>query len=367
VDCLKYFSLTVLVSVAELYTILAYIIPANGDLSALRQVRKYRMRLSIGLIFFVALPALAQIDYKAGFVKGRITFYSQSPIVACDIPQSEWPQYTAALSEKQFKNGLACGTTAIIKNGTKQIQVMVVDLCPVKGNEQWCSGDLPHFDLGGQTAFSQMENPSVGVKEVQIDFIPTPVGDSPVKLRNKDNINAYWYAVQVLNHRYPIAKVEMLDQKTEAWITGQQKTDMCSYWIFTFTGSGMTTPFRLRITDQFGQKIEETGTSIESSYMWSGTHQFPIDSAFTGILRQDRAEGGGDYLSPFVATNRLFCGASLPAELTIVDCTGREAAVVTITSNTSRIRVPPLPRAVYYVRVKNKQKVSLLRWMNVNP
>jgi hypothetical protein len=129
----------------------------------------------------------------------------------------------------------------------------------------------------------------------------------------------------------------------------------------------MTTPFRLRITDQFGQKIEETGTSIESSYMWTGTHQFPIDSTFTGISRHDRAGGGGDYLAPFVATNRLFCGASLPAELTIVDCSGRTAAVVKITSNTSRIVIPPLPRAVYYVRVVNKQTMSLLRWMNVNP
>jgi hypothetical protein len=110
------------------------------------------------VIFFSDFVAIAQIDYKAGFVKGRITFYSQSNIVACDIPQSQWPQYTTALSEKHFQNCLACGATALIKNGSKQIQVMIVDLCPVKGNEQWCSGDLPHFDLGNSTAFSRIVN-----------------------------------------------------------------------------------------------------------------------------------------------------------------------------------------------------------------
>jgi hypothetical protein len=323
------------------------------------------MRCTILFIFFSASLAFAQIDYKAGFVKGRITFYSQSPTVACDIPQSEWPQYTTALSEKHFQNGLACGTTAIIKNGAKQIQVMVVDLCPVKGNEQWCSGDLPHFDLGGSTAFSQLENPSVGVKEVQIEFVPTPVGDKPIKLRNKDGINAYWYAVQVLNHRYPIAKVELQDPKTGTWMTGQKKPDMWNYWVFTFTGEGLTTPFQLRITDQFGQKIEETGNSLQEKYMWTGTHQFPVDSAFTATLQPNRAVGIAVSGAPFITANNLHYAAPLPAEVAVIDIAGRQVCAITEVSQTGIIKLPAAPGSVYYVRVVNKQTTSLLRWVCV--
>jgi expansin (peptidoglycan-binding protein) len=327
---------------------------------------KTLMRVLIVFIFLAVFPAIAQIEYTTGFVKGRITFYSQSSSVACDIPMSEWPQYTTALSEKHFQNGFACGTTAIIKNGAKQIQVMVVDLCPVKGNEQWCSGDLPHFDLGNSTAFSQLENPSVGVKEVQIEFVPTPVGDTPVKLRNKDGINAYWYAVQVLNHRYPIAKLEIQDPKSGSWITGQKKTNMWNYWVFSFTGNGLTTPFQIRITDQYGQVIEETGNSVQEKYMWTGTHQFPVYGGSNALLpfpESDGHYGSAVNPAPFISHGRLFCGASLPVEIAIIDCTGRTIAAMTIASGASRIQPPVLRRGVYYVRVVNKQKSSLLRWV----
>jgi len=57
------------------------------------------MRSFIPFILCAYTIVLADINYDAGVENGRITFYSQSATVACDIPQSEWPQYTTALSE----------------------------------------------------------------------------------------------------------------------------------------------------------------------------------------------------------------------------------------------------------------------------
>jgi expansin len=324
------------------------------------------MRFSLFLIFFAVQLAVAQIDYTAGFVKGRITFYSQSPAVACDIPQSEWPQYTAALSEKQFQNGLACGATANIKNGTKEIQVMIVDLCPKQGNEQWCSGDLPHFDLGGATAFSQLENIDVGVKEVQIQFVPTPVGDTPIKFHLKDGINAYWFAIQALNHRYPVSKLEIQDPKTGSWITGTSKADLWNYWVFTFSGAGLTTPYQIRITDQYGQVIEETGNSLQEKLIWSGTHQFPVHdgaSAISPLFGPDHVESATQKPVPFLTNMTLHYGAAAPIDIVIIDCAGKRIAELTASPQSGSIKLPRLPGSVYYIRLVNKQMTSLLRWV----
>ena len=54
----------------------------------------------------------AQLDYDAGLQQGRITYYDQVTIGACDIPESARPAYTCALNEDAFQGGLACGATA---------------------------------------------------------------------------------------------------------------------------------------------------------------------------------------------------------------------------------------------------------------
>ncbi len=325
------------------------------------------MRFSTLVIFLAAPLAAAQIDYAPDFVKGRITFYDQSPEVACDIPQSEWPKYTAALSEKQFLNGLACGATARIKNGTKEIEVMVVDLCPKVGNEQWCSGDMPHFDLGGATAFGQLENVNVGVKELQIRFVSTPVGDAPVKLRLKDGINQWWFAIQVLNHRYPVAKVELKDAKSDSWTTGQRKPDLWNYWVFTFAGSGLTAPYQIRITDQYGQVIEETGNSIQEKFMWSGTHQFPVHGS-GAVLSPSLGTGASQAADPVVSGivgHTLHYISAAPFAADLVDITGKRIGLSACTAGAGSIALPRLPGAVYYIRFTQGQATSMLRWVNV--
>jgi expansin (peptidoglycan-binding protein) len=284
--------------------------------------------------------------------------------VACDIPQSEWPKYTAALSEKHFQSGLACGATARIQNGTKEIEVMIVDLCPVEGNEQWCSGDLPHFDLGGSGAFGQLENVNTGVKEVQVEWVATPVGDLPVKLRLKDGVNKWWVAVQVLNHRYPVAKIEIKDPQSGAWITGAQKADLWNYRVFTFTGNGLSTPYQLRITDQFGQAIEETGTTLQENAVWSGTHQFPVykSAVLPPPYGPDRAHGATVSGRVFIAENLLHCALAPPVAVAVVDMRGKRVGRMNVASQAGAFRLPALPTAVYYVKVSNAGSASVLRW-----
>jgi expansin (peptidoglycan-binding protein) len=319
------------------------------------------------VVLLIASAAFSQIDYSKDFSKGRITWYAQSNFVACDIPQSEWPHCTAALSEKHFQDGLACGATARLKNGDKEIEVMIVDLCPVQGNEQWCSGDLTHFDLGNTSTFSQLEEVSKGVAEIQFKWVPTPVEDKPIKLRLKDGVNAYWVALQVINHRYPIAKLEVKDPKTEKWETGNKLNGMWNYWQFSYSGSGLTTPYQIRITDQYGQVIEETGNSLEEKYMWEGTHQFPVWDE-TGAVVEGRNPHNKRTVNSreelFINGNILHCQAVGFSAAIIADIAGKEVARVTVDPATGIACLPQLRPGIYFVKVSgNGGKKPAIRWV----
>jgi expansin (peptidoglycan-binding protein) len=322
------------------------------------------MRLLIPFILCVYVSGIAEIDYDAGVEHGRITFYAQSNIVACDIPQSEWPQYTTALSEKHFQGGLACGATVRLINGGKEIQAMVVDLCPVQGNEQWCSGDLTHFDLGGSDAFAQLERPETGVKELSFQWLPTPVGDTPVKLRLKDGINAYWIAIEVINHRYPIAKLEIKDPKTDAWIAGDRtKPGMYNYWQFSFTGNGLQTPYQIRITDQFGQVIEETGTVIEEKYLWTGKNQFPLLPRHVTIKNHPKSHGSTGRSMVRIAGSRLYFLSRCDAQVSVFDQAGRMVGEAIVPAGAASVALPAPHAGVYIVKLTAGSVVTKRLWV----
>ena len=251
----------------------------------------------------MAPTAFAQtLNLDAGPQAGRATRYDATTTVACAIPSSLWPAHVAALSEPQFQAGLACGATAHLtytKGGTvKEMDVMIVDLCPTAQNAQWCSGDTTHFDLM-DPAFSTFDLVSVGVLHtMQFQWTPTPV-TGPVKLRWKDGINAWWVAVQVLNHRYPIKSVEIKDPVSGNWLMGDRTLTGNPNWFkFAFTGNGLTpsvsNPAQIRITDQYNHQILESATQLTASQQWDGVNQFPLrpqDGATPTHLGKSKVEG----------------------------------------------------------------------------
>jgi hypothetical protein len=328
-------------------------------------VKGVTMRLSIPLILFLSTAAIAQINYDTGVEKGRITYYAQSNIVACDIPQSEWPEYTTALSEKHFQGGLACGATVRLMNGGKEIRAMVVDLCPVEGNEEWCSGDMTHFDLGNSTAFAQLEPPVTGVKEITFEWMPTPVGDTPVRLRLKDGVNAWWVAIEVINHRYPVARLEIKDPQSGAWRAGDRtKPGMYNYWQFDFTGNGLQPPFQIRITDQYGQVIEETGPVVQEKYMWTGENQFPLLPRHGGAkIGNPAVTYSFDRPVHSIVHNRLNSTSTAPARARIFDPAGRMMAEMHLPAGIASAALPVLPPGVYVVIFTTDGLVSKVLWV----
>jgi expansin (peptidoglycan-binding protein) len=321
--------------------------------------------LSFLILISISTLPLAEINYDAGEQSGRITYYEQSPTVACDIPQSEWPRCTAALNESEFQGGLACGATARLRNNGKEIEVMIVDLCPVQGNEQWCSGDKPHFDLGGSSTFSQLEPPLTGVKDISFEWLPTPVGDTPVKLRFKDGVNPWWVAIQVLNHRYPVAMLEIQDPQNSQWRTGNRAlAGMWNYWQFDFTGNGLAPPFNIRITDQYGQVIEEKAAVVQEKYLWSGVHQFPLlprhaDSSEVSALRER-----GPEKPVYIHGNKIVVSDPSELRIELFDSFGR-TVMSKATRGNGNIGIPRNRPAMYLIVVKTGSDSRILRWMRM--
>jgi expansin (peptidoglycan-binding protein) len=313
------------------------------------------MKFMSTLLFAAISLCLAEIDLDAGIGNGRITYYEQSAAVACDIPQSEWPMHTAALDEPHFQGGLACGATARLQNEGKEIQVMVVDLCPTAENQQWCSGDMTHFDLGGTETFSLLEPVITGVKELQYEWLPTPVGDSPVKIRFKDGVNPWWVAIQVINHRYPVANLELQDPVSGEWLQGDRTLQgMWNYWKFDFSGN-------IRITDQYGQVIEETGSVLQEQYMWEGANQFPLLARHGGTNagkrpRRDTPEGIR------ISQGNVYFGNSVPLLVEVADLRGITAVLHRPQGGQSFTLPRHLSPGVYLVKVHLSHRYVTMKY-----
>ncbi len=85
----------------------------------------------------------------------------------------------------------------------------------------------------------------------------------------KDGSNQWWTAVQIRNHRYPIATLEYLTP--QGTYKSVQRLDY-NYFVET---SGMGPgPYTFRVTDIFGRQIVDSGIPLAASSSFTGSGQF---------------------------------------------------------------------------------------------
>jgi len=308
----------------------------------------------------MACSSFALIDLDQGpQTTGRATYYSATTTVACDIPTSAWPTYVAALSEAQFQSGLACGASAHIKwtpagtSTVKEINVMIVDLCPKADNAQWCSGDSTHFDLMSAATFSVLDNSVLGVLHgLTFDWQPAPVTGN-LQFRVKTSSGYPYYApIQVYNSRYPISKVEVQNSGSTTWVTGDRtQTGMWNWFVFNWTGNGLTMPYKVRVTDQYGDTVVQTISSGSASGATiAGTQQFalrPVDQGATPTIHAtpvhtDLTVQGATLSIP---------AAALPLEVTVLNLQGR-TVVQQVVTHAGSWAVPNLPEGMHVLHTR---------------
>ena len=81
--------------------------------------------------------------------------------------------------------------------GAGPVTIQITDQCPTSTNQQWCSGDVEHFDLS-PNAFSAIADESCGVIKTQIMRVDCPVSGNVVI--NQDSGSNHHAHAHTLSH-----------------------------------------------------------------------------------------------------------------------------------------------------------------------
>ena len=189
---------------------------------------------------------------------GEGTFYAADGTGNCGFP-ADAGRMVAAMNATDYATASWCGGCVRVTGPKGDVVVRIVDSCP-----GCAKGDL---DLSRE-AFAKIADVSAG--RVPIMWRETECDvDGPLRYHLKDGSNAFWTAIQIRNHRYPIAQVEAQKSGAYAAIT---RTDY-NYFVDTRgLGAG---PYTLRVTDTRGHVVEEAGIALGDDIERTGTQQLP--------------------------------------------------------------------------------------------
>ena len=141
--------------------------------------------------------------------------------------------------------------------------MLVTDLLP-EGKK----GDLDLYT----DAFPLIAPAEKGRVPVSWKIIPLDTAENaPVSYKYKEGTSEYWCGVQVRNHRYPITKLEYLNEDGEFTALTRRPYN---YFESDEMGAG---PFTFRITDIYGQVIIDRNIplSTDDSVIIQGHVQLP--------------------------------------------------------------------------------------------
>ena len=225
----------------------------------------------VAIILFVAACGTKSADSGDAAVGGSCTavpadesgdgtYYSADGTGNCSFDASPDDLLVAAMNAPDYNNAAWCGACLEVSGPTGVVTVRVVDQCP-----ECQHGDL---DLSPQ-AFAMLSPLSAGRIPITWHEVACDV-TGPIAYNFKDGSNAYWTAIQIRNHRYPIATVEA--QVAGAY-TAIPRLDYNYFVQASGLGAG---PYTLRVTDTRGHTLDDTGIALGASVTRDGTSQFPL-------------------------------------------------------------------------------------------
>ncbi len=206
------------------------------------------------------LPVVIRADPANPIHAGVATYYDADGRGACGFAPSPADLNVAAMNAEEYANAAYCGAYVSVTGPKGQVVVRIVDLCPE------CQAG--HLDLSRE-AFAEIADLPQGRVAITWQII-SPELAAPIVYHFKDGSNPWWTAIQIRNHRNPIAKLEYLDGST--W----RAVPRTSYNYFVQTEPGMGVgPFTLRVTDWYGNTLVDSGIPQVENADVAGSAQFP--------------------------------------------------------------------------------------------
>ncbi len=167
----------------------------------------------------------------------------------------------AAMNATDYAGSAACGAQLVVTGpGGAAVTVRVVDECP-----ECAPGDV---DLSAE-AFARIALPSAGRVPVSWHAEPASVS-GPVAYRYKEGSSRYWTAIQVRNHRLPIARLEIRPAGSSGWIAVERMT----FNYFVHAQTLPDSPLEVRITASDGATLQDTLPVPQGGLVVSGRGQF---------------------------------------------------------------------------------------------
>lgn len=213
-------------------------------------------RAAMRLVVLALLPLLAIAPARADGVPdcpalfqdltGTATFYAADGTGNCSFDAEPTPM-VAAVAAPDWNGSAHCGRCLRVWGPDGVVDVRVVDQCP-----ECPSG---HLDLSAE-AFDVIADPLDGLVPVAFRSIECPVA-GPLAIREKEGSNPWWLALQVRDHRYAVAAVEIRQSGSVTW-TAMARQDY-DYFLVTDTGDGIDFPVDLRVTDVHGHAVQDDG------------------------------------------------------------------------------------------------------------
>ncbi|MFI9812701.1 expansin EXLX1 family cellulose-binding protein [Saccharothrix variisporea] len=170
---------------------------------------------------------------------GPGTWYDSDGDGACLFGRSA-DMMTVAMNQTDYETSKACGAYLEVRasNG-RTIQVRVNNLCPSP-----CR--VGQLDLTRE-AFSRLADPVVG--EISVTWrLLSPAMSTGISLRYKDGSSQWWCGIQAIDHRNPVARLEV---RTAGGWKQLRRTDYNYFLSEDGAGCGGA----IAITDIYGQRL----------------------------------------------------------------------------------------------------------------
>lgn len=189
--------------------------------------------------------------------QGVATFYDSDGGGACSYDPGPDP-LTAAMNEADYEGSAACGAHVLVQAGGKSITVRITNLCPAPCRP----GQL---DLSAE-AFALLAPPVKG--EIPVTWtLVSPETAKTVAIRYKTGSSQYWCGIQVLDHRNPVARLEV--QAGGQW--RQLKRAEYNYFL---SENGAGCGGAIAVTDVHGERLVVNALPVRPEAVQATNLQF---------------------------------------------------------------------------------------------
>jgi expansin len=194
--------------------------------------------------------------------RGEGTYYSATGAGNCSFDATPNDLMVGAMNAVDYGTADWCGACVEVDGPDGSVVVRIVDQCP----------ECPQGDIDlSREAFGMISPLAAGRIAITWREVPCTV-TGPIAYHFKDGANQWWTAIQIRNHRYPIAKLEAKDAASGTY----HEIPRVEYNYFVEDSGLGPGPYTLRVTDTYGHVIEDEGVELGDDVTRTGAAQFPL-------------------------------------------------------------------------------------------